>query len=205
MFRSEEQKLIARAASGHMDAFETLVRQNEKFVYNIALKMLRNEQDAEDAAQEVFIKAYTSLASFRGDSKFSVWLYRMTSNVCIDMLRRRRGGTVSLSTEDGEGGETETQIADERFSAQKILERKELRQAVRDGLERLPEKDRRILVLREMGGRSYEEISQMLSLDIGTVKSRIFRARKKLCKILSEDGNIFDENPSDNWKGGVQA
>lgn len=188
-----------------MDAFETLVRQHEKFVYNIALKMLRNEQDAEDASQEVFLKAYTSLASFRGESKFSVWLYRMTRNVCIDMLRRRRNDTVSLSVEDGEGGETETDIPDERFSVQKILEQKELRLAVREGLERLPENDRRILALREIGGRSYEEISEMLSLDIGTVKSRIFRARKKLCKILSDDGNIFEKDPSDKGKGGVQA
>ncbi|MGN1001692.1 MAG: RNA polymerase sigma factor [Oscillospiraceae bacterium] len=205
MLREEERKLIARAASGHADAFEALVTEHEKFVYNVALKALGNQQDAEDAAQEVFLRAWTALPSFRGESKFSVWLYRMTSNVCIDMLRRRRGDTVSLSTEDEEGGETEIQIADERFSAQKILEQKELQQAVREGLEALPENYRRILVLRELGGRSYEEIAQMLSLDIGTVKSRLFRARKKLCVILSRDGNLFDENPSDKGKGGVQA
>lgn len=205
MLREEERKLIARAASGHTDAFEALVREHEKFVYNIALRALGNEQDAEDAAQEVFLRAWTALSGFRGESRLSVWLYRMTNNICIDMLRQRRGDIVSLSVENADGDETETDIRDESFSPQRILEQKELRRAVREGLELLPKEFRQALVLRELGGRSYEEIAAMLSIDIGTVKSRIYRARKKLCVILSRDGNIFEENPSDKREGGEQA
>jgi len=201
--REEELEIISRVQSGDTDAFELLVLENEKLVYNIALKMLGNEADAMDASQEVFIKAFTSISGFRGESKFSVWLYRMTNNICIDMLRRRRGETVSLSVDDGEGDSQQADIPDERFQPEEILQRKELRAAVRRGIAQLPEDYRQVLLLREIGGQTYDEIGETLGLDIGTVKSRIFRARKKLCKILSEDGNFFEKFPSEKTKGGA--
>lgn len=206
MTREEEMHIVRRVLSGDSNAFEALVTENERLVYNLALKMLGNEADAMDASQETFVKAYTSLAGFRGESKFSVWLYRLASNVCVDMLRARRGDTVSLSPEeDGGSGGVQADIPDARFSPEKLLERKELRRAVREGLAALPEDYRRVLVLRELGGLSYEQIADTLDVDMGTVKSRIFRARKKLCKILSSDGNFFGENPSEQTKGGAQA
>lgn len=205
MSRDEELVLVKKAQSGDTDAFEKLLTQHEKLVYNLALRTLVSEQDAQDATQEAFIKAWTSLASFRGESKFSVWLYRLANNVCIDLLRRRRSDTVSLTQTDSDGEEVELEIADESASPEKVLERKELKKSLDAALASLPEDYRRVLLLRENGDLSYEEIAQALDMDIGTVKSRIFRARKKLCTILSEDGNFLGNKPSSSRKGGVQA
>ena len=203
MTGTEEKRTLAKAQKGDMLAFEALVKAHESFVYSIAYKMLGNVQDAEDATQETFIKAYTSLAGFRGESKFSVWLYRLAGNVCVDMLRRRKD-SVSLSLGDEDDEERTLDIPDERFQPETELEKQELRQAVQRGLQQLPESFRTPLVLREMGGQSYEEIARTLALDIGTVKSRIFRGRKKLCAILTSTGNFFGETPSKSEKGGVQ-
>ena len=197
MTREEEREIIRRIKAGDTNAYEQLVLDNQKQVYNLAYKMVGNEQDAYDISQEAFIKAYNALGSFREDSKFSVWLYRLTSNLCIDFLRSRsRKPAVSLSVSDEDGEEKELDIADVRFSPQELLEKKELRRAVRRGLLSLPEDYRQILLLREINGLSYAEIGQALNLEEGTVKSRIFRARKKLCTILLKDGNISEEFPS---------
>ena len=204
MTRDEEKLLIKKAQRGDTFAFEKLLSAHESFVYNLALRTLRSESDAEDAAQEVFIKAWTSLGSFRGDSKFSVWLYRICGNVCTDMLRKRKD-VISLSIDDGEGGETELEIADPNPTPHELLEKKERSAALQKALDSLPEDYRKAILLRESGGMSYEEISSVLKIDIGTVKSRIFRARKKLCEILSEDGNFFGEFTSKHRKGGEQV
>ena len=175
----------------------------EKNVYAIAQRMTGNPEDAADMTQETFIKAYNSLSAFRGDSKFSVWLYRIATNVCLDFLRSRsRKQTVSLSVEDDEGEETQLDIADESQSPEALLERGLTRDAVRRGLEQLSPEYRQILLLREIQGLSYEEIADTLDLEVGTVKSRIFRARKRLCTFLIEDGNIPDFTASVKMKGG---
>ena len=201
MDRIQEQQLLQKARSGDADAFEEIVRNNEKIVYSLALRHLGNPQDAEDAAQEVFLKAFTGLKSFRGDAKLSVWLYRITCNVCTDILRRRKD-TVSLSAEKDDGAPL-LELSDDRFDPVEITERSELREEVGKALAQLPEEARRILVLREIAGLSYEEIAQTTDLDMGTVKSRIFRARKKLCRLLQ--GNISDVTASKSAEGGVQA
>lgn len=197
MTREEEREQVLRAQRGDADAFEALVTAHERGVYALALRQLQNPEDAEDAVQEVFLKAYTSLSGFRGDSKFSVWLYRIACNVCTDFLRRRKDA-VSLS-EDSESGEPALDVPDERYDPETMAERSELMQQVSRALSQLPEEFRQVFLLREVGGRSYEEIAQTLDLDIGTVKSRIFRARKKLCALL--DGNISREIPSKHRKG----
>lgn len=199
----EEKTIVEKAKNGDENAFETLVTQYERLVYAVSLRLLGNESDAQDAAQETFIKLYRYLPSFRGESKFSVWLYRLTNNVCIDMLRKKSVPTVSLDEPAGDGGVPD--IPDGRFSPETELEKKQLRQAVSRALGSLPEPYRQAIVLRELAGQSYEEIAQSLVIDIGTVKSRIFRARRKLCAILSEDGNFFGDNPSNRSKGGAQA
>lgn len=191
MTREDEMLIIQRVKTGDVNAFELLVREYEKNVYNLALRMVKNPDDAADMTQEAFIKAYNSLSSFRGDSKFSVWLYRIVSNVCLDYLRSvSRHPAVSLSVENDEGEETELDIPDESQSPEELLERKLTRESVRRGLEALPEDYRQILLLREIQGLSYDEIADILALELGTVKSRIFRARKKLCEFLLRDGNI---------------
>lgn len=205
MTREEELELVIRVRSGDADAFEALMLEHQKKVYNLALRMVGNEEDAKDMAQEAFIRAYNSIDGFRGDSKFSVWLYRLASNICIDFLRGRvKKQTLSLTFDDEDESSEEFQIPDDRFSPEKEIERRELRRAVDDGLMTLSPDYRQILLLREINGLSYEEIGQALGLEEGTVKSRIFRARKKLCAYLVDSGNIPVTQSSNGAKGGAE-
>ena len=205
MAEKTELEIIEQIKRGDADAFGELVTRHQKLVYNLALKMLGNPEDAEDAAQEAFIKAYRSIGSFRGESKFSVWLYKLTNNVCLDMLRKRREATVSLSVEDESGEDSEIEISDGRFSPDEVDEKKEMREALHKALGELDEDFRSVLVLREVNGLSYDEIGRALNLDVGTVKSRIFRARKKLCAILTADGNFFGFSSSNQKEGGRKS
>lgn len=202
MTREEEYELVLRVQSGDGDSFEKLVLDNQTRVYNLALRMVGNEDDAFDMSQEAFIKAFNSIDSFRGDSRFSVWMYRLTTNVCLDFLRSRNRKSHSSLTcfDDGEEDGRELDIPDERFSPETVSEKKELRQAVIRGLKKLPPDYRAILLLREIDGLSYEEIAGVLSLEAGTVKSRIFRARKKLCEILTSDRNFSYATASNKQK-----
>ena len=167
----------------------------EKTVYNLALRMVGDRDDAFDMTQEAFIKAYGSLSSFRGDSKFSVWIYRITTNVCLDFLRSKsRKQQVSLTVSDDD--------EDAQADPEQQLIKKISMQSVEEGLKTLPDKQRQILVMRELGGMSYAEIGKALSLEEGTVKSRIFRARKRLCIFLLDSGNIPESLASKGMKGG---
>lgn len=199
-----ENEIIRSVLRGNVNDFEKLVTAYEKNVYNIALRMVGDPEDAADMTQETFIKAYRSLSGFRGDSKFSSWLYRIASNVCLDFLRSRsRHPQVSLSTVDEDDRAT-FELPDMRQNPEEQLMKKLGMEAVRRGLEQLPEQQRQILVLRELGGLSYAELAQTLGLEEGTVKSRIFRARKRLCALLLCDGNISDGAASVSGKGGAE-
>ena len=204
MLREEEiLQVIRDILDGDFNAFEDIVREYEKNVYTIALRMSGNREDALDISQEAFLKAYRSLHSFRGESRFSVWLYRIVSNTALDYLRSRsRRAEESLTVEDENGESAEREIADESRSPEQLLDRKLTREALRRGLLRLPEDQRKILLLREIEGFSYEEIGQILSIESGTVKSRIFRARKKLCEFLASDGNFSPPSSSKKTRGG---
>ena len=203
MDRDEEKAAVERARAGDELAFEALVTAHERLVYTLAYQRLRSEPDAQDAAQETFVKAWLSLPGFRGESRFSVWLCRIANNVCTDMQRKRTLPAVSLDdggTRDGEGG---FDIPDERYSPEAALEKKELWQALRRGIEMLPDDYRQALTLRELGGLSYDEIAETLDIDMGAVKSRLYRARKKLCQFLAAGGNISADAPSKKAKGGA--
>ena len=190
----DENRIISAVEAvlnGDGSAFEEIVRAYEKNVYNLALRMTASREDALDLSQEAFLKAYSSLHTFRGESKFSVWLYRIVSNTCLDFLRvRARRNETSLEREDEDGETARWEIPDESLSPERLLERKLTRESVQRALMSLPEDQRKILLLREIEGLSYEEIARVLSLESGTVKSRIFRARRKLCEFLASEGNI---------------
>ena len=197
MTKEQEMELIRKILSGNTNEFESLVLEHQKNVYNLALRMVGNPDDALDMAQEAFLKAYNSLGSFRGDSKFSVWLYRLTSNICIDFLRKSsRQQTLPLTFINGEDDVQEIEISDIRFAPETELEKKEFQEAIWSGLSALPEEYRRILILREINGMSYDEISQAVGIESGTVKSRLFRARKRLCAALTDSGNFSLPSPS---------
>ena len=204
MTQISENDIIEMVLGGDANAFEALVLRYEKTVYNIALRMVGDRDDAADMTQDAFIKAYNSLSSFRGDSKFSVWLYRITTNVCLDFLRSKsRKQQVSLTVcDDDDDADVQLDIPDAEADPERQLMKKLGMQAVEDGLRSLPDKQRQILVMRELGGMSYDEIGRALSLEEGTVKSRIFRARKRLCAFLLDSGNIPDSLASKEMKGG---
>ncbi len=185
----DEKKLVQRAREGDDHAFEALVRQYQRRVFRVAFGMLRDEDDALEVAQEAFVKAYRSLDRFKGDSAFYTWLHRITSNLCIDLIRKRRGDIVEYedrvlrdSPEEDVG-----QVAPRRFTApaKAVLER-ELGDKLKEALDDLSDSHRQILVLREIDGLSYEEISRALGIKKGTVMSRLFHARKNMQSRLQE-------------------
>ena len=192
-----DQELAARARDGDQDAFEQLVRDNEKRIYTLALRMTGSREDALDLAQDAFFQAWKALPTFQGESSFATWLYRLATNLCLDHLRAQKRRTQSmgpaLSLDDEENGPV--QVADQQLQPQEAVERSERRRALERGLASLPD-HRQVLIMRELSGLSYQEIAQVLDLDLGTVKSRIARARLSLRKILLEDGNFFDSPAS---------
>jgi len=185
----DEQKLITLAQQGDQSAFEQLLERYEKPVYHQALRLTGNPEDAADVTQEVFIKVWRSLPSFRRESGFSTWLHRLTDNAAIDLIRREKKRRGDSSLDDEEGGALPP--ADPAPTPQQTVEQKELQQAVADGLAQLSEEHRQVLVMREINGLSYEEIGQALDLSPGTVKSRLARARISLAKILQKNRELF--------------
>ena len=199
-----ELQLIDAARQGDQSAFAELVQLYEKRVFALTLRMCKNPDDAAEAAQEAFLAAWQGLAFFRGESSFSTWLYRLASNACVDLLRKegRHRSAAGPSLDDEE---LNLDVADTLPTPHEEAERKELRAQIEEGLAALSPEHRQVLVLREMHQLSYDEIAETLDVDIGTVKSRINRARKQLRKILLESGNFSDRQPSkDTGKEGCK-
>ena len=193
-----EQELVARAREGDERAFEQLVADNEKRVYNLCRRLAGNPEDGAELAQEAFLNAWRGLPRFQGESSFATWIYRLASNVCIDFLRkekRRRSLSMTVSLDD-EAAARQAELPYERDTPERHLERAELRRAVARGLDRLSPEHRQALVLRELQGLSYAEIGRALGLEEGTVKSRISRARLALRKEMISQGNFFDGTSS---------
>lgn len=187
-------ELAIKASTGDESAFEELVYATERTVYNMALRACGgDEHDASDLSQDIYIKLWRSIPSFRGDSSFNTWLYRIVQNAAADMARKAaRERTVSLTVEgeDGEDGRDEMDIEDTAPTPEGALMESESSLSVMQALGKLTENHRRIVVLRYMDGFSVTEIADILNIDEGTVKSRLFRAREKLKKLL-EKGNEF--------------
>lgn len=183
-----DDELIKRIQLGDMDAFEQLVTQYEKKVYSIAYRLVGNHEDASDLAQEAFIKVFKSIKNFRGDASFSTWLYHVVSNVCRDYLRKNKLKTSSLDEPVVFEGEClERQIIDSSLGPNQIAEQKELQAYVQKLILQLPDDYRLVLVLREYMDFSYEEIAKEMNITMGTVKSRLNRARNMLKdKLLGE-------------------
>ena len=180
----DELRAIARAKKGDAEAFEFLVSTYETSVYRLALRMCGNTHDAEEVAQEAFVAAWKGLPSFRGESKFSSWLYQLTTNAAIDFLRREKRHRGATPIED------EVDLA-APGTPQQAAEESEVRQALQQALDALSPEHRQIFLLRQMRQLSYEEIGRLLGLESGTVKSRLSRAKKQLREILTKKGNLF--------------
>ena len=184
-----EQKLIERASAGDASAFNKLMAAHEKRMYAVALRMFANREDAQDCLQEAMLRVYRSIGGFKGQSSFSTWVYRITMNTCLDELRRKKNKqNTSLDSLLEQGWSP----ADESAAPEKHAVRSELRRELKRAIGELPEEMRSAVVLRDVQGFSYEEIAQVLDVNVGTIKSRISRAREKLRGKLQEKAELFD-------------
>lgn len=171
---ADDAALLARLRAGDDRAFETLVITHQHRVFGVALRMLGDRAEAEDAAQETFLRAHRALAEFRGEARLSTWLYAIASRVCLDRLasgarRLERGDEAAL-----------LRLAAPGADAAGALERGELEAALQQAIAALPEERRLVVVLRDLEGLSYEEIAAALGVELGTVRSRLHRARLDL-------------------------
>lgn len=182
-----EKVLLQRAKKGEIAAFEALVSAYERRVYSLALRSTGSEDDAADITQEVFLRAYRSLDTFRGDSGFSTWLYRITSNLCVDLARKKNSTPTEPLDEEAMGRVPETRS---EHRPEEALASSELRRELDIALSMVSEEHRKIVILRDVAGMTYADIAAALSIEEGTVKSRLARARAALRKILIERGNI---------------
>jgi RNA polymerase sigma-70 factor, ECF subfamily len=189
---TDDLTLVKRVRGGDQRAFKLLVERYQRKVYAVALGMLKDKEEARDVSQEAFVKVYKYLDHFKGDSSFYTWLYRITINICIDVVRRKgtAGGDMEVFDES-----IASDLAQARIGAlgsrlgtnpQKSALRRELAEKIQEALAAVPEKHRAILLLREIEGMSYEDLSRTLDIPKGTVMSRLFHARAKVQKILSE-------------------
>jgi len=196
--KNDDQRLAALAARGDQDAFAQLVERYAGMVYSLALQRVGAHHDAEDIAQTVFFKAWKALPGYRGEAALSTWLYRLTANASTDFLRQAGRRESPLSLDDPDLPQTPDPAPTPAEAAQAT----ERHQALAEALDALPEAARSILLLRELRGLSYEEIAAVLDLPIGTVRSRLARARRALANSLREQGNLWDEFTSNREKGG---
>ncbi len=182
-----EKELISRIKEGDTQLFAVIVEKHKKSVFNICYHYLGNYHDADDAAQEVFVKAFKSLSSFHFSSSFSTYITRIAINTCKDYFKKSKKNDANINIDD----ENTPQIADERNTPEKDYELKERQRLVREAVLQLNKKHRQMIVLRDLNGYSYEEIAKALKLSEGTVKSRINRARIALKEIILKNGTFL--------------
>ena len=182
---TDELKLIKKAQKGDVSAFEQIIT--------------RYQEDASDMAQEIFLKMFRTINSFKYKSRLSTWIYRVATNTCLDMLKKRKNG-ISESAypydggyEDLDGNQNFAEIEDTRYMPDKKAEESETKDVINRAIGRLPDDYRTAVILRDIRGLSYDEIAEITDCSVGTVKSRISRARKNLREILSEDRELFEE------------
>ncbi len=200
-----EEQLIRRAQQGDNGAFEELLLLHQKKVYNLCLRMSANADDALDLSQEAFLRAWRALGQYQFEASFSTWLFRLTSNICIDFLRRkkrRQETSLTESYEDSDEG-AELSVPDTQPSPEQQAMTNETRIELVRAMEQLSPEHREILQLRVIEDLPYEQIADILGVRVGTVKSRLARARLSLRKILKA-GNYFDSASSEPVEGEVR-
>ncbi len=198
---TDEPKLIKKAQKGDVSAFEQIITRYRSVVYGISYRYANNPEDAADMAQEIFLKMFRSINTFKFQSKFSTWVYRVATNTCLDLLKAQRrsasADTVSIDGgygyEDPEGNQIGIEIEDTSSLPDVKAEESEVRDVINRAIGRLSDDYRTVIILRDIRGLSYDEIAEITESSVGTVKSRISRARKNLREILSEDRELFEE------------
>lgn len=193
MQKTEDHELVNRFKNGDHSAFEKIVLKYQDKIYNLCMHMLGNRQDAEDAAQDVLLKAYKALPRFQPDAALYTWLYRIAVNTCVDFKR-----IPILESLFGHSDEGEFLLHDRPSddpSPEVLYQSKEINRALQKSLRKLSPKLRAVIVLKELEELSYEEIAETLDISIGTVKSRIARAREELKKLMNNFREQNGKNP----------
>lgn len=188
MLTASDWELIEMFKQGKEEVFEEIVRRYQKKVVNTTYRMMGNQEDAHDLAQEVFLRVYRNLHKFQGRSSFSTWLFTIASNICRDELRKRQRRVQADSLSEPvqfTDGEVEREIADESMTPETLSLKRELNDEIQAVVDQLPPEQKEAIVLREFQGFSYEEIAEISGVSLGTVKSRISRARMSMRKGLS--------------------
>lgn len=188
-----DEELIKSAVNGNMDAFEALIKKYEKLIYVICYRMFNNVEDAKDVSQEVFLKIYKNMGKAIGKGSFKSWVGTVTNNACIDVLRTKKK-IISLDSPIAGDEDFKLDIPDTEPLPDEKLINKENKEIILSSIEKLPSDYKSIIVLREMNNLSYEEISEILKINIGTVKSRISRSRKKLSEIYLNELEHYKTN-----------
>ncbi|HHW56944.1 MAG TPA: sigma-70 family RNA polymerase sigma factor [Clostridia bacterium] len=170
-----QKELLEKARTGDIESFEILVKGHEKYIYNVILKIVFDKEEALDLTQETLLKAYLSIKNFKGESSFKTWLYRIAVNTTMDYMRKK--SIEKSNIVEGEEGEFEIR---DFHTPEEIIDKKLTVEVVREEINKLPMDYKVILVLRDIEGLDYGEISKILGLNVGTVKSRLWRARNLL-------------------------
>jgi RNA polymerase sigma-70 factor (ECF subfamily) len=195
--KTDDQRLVERVQGGDKRAFDVLVLKYQHRIVKLVMRYVRDQSEALDVTQEAFIKAYRAIPKFRGDSAFYTWLYRIAINTAKNHIvaMKRRPMEYDLDLQESGGYESHAQLHD-LDSPDRIAQREELREALQGSIASLPEELRVAIVLREIEGMSYEEIATAMNCPVGTVRSRIFRARDAIDKAIRTHVDMPDGNPA---------
>ena len=192
----DEKILISKAKEGDKKAFEEIISLYEKKVFSTIYYMVKNENEVEDIAQEVFVKIYRNLKNFKEESSLYTWIYRITINVCIDELKKKKNVVYIDEKIETADGAMEIQLEDTAKGPEHLAEDEELKRKITNCIRKLPVDQRTMIILRDIKGFTYMEIAEMTKINLGTVKSKINRARAALKQILEEDGTFLEYNES---------
>ena len=187
----DDRELVRRAQAEDQEAFEELVRRHQHRVFAVAGGILHRREDVEDVAQQVFVKAYFSLKRFDQRAAFSTWLYKITVNECWDLLRKKKVRPLVYEADLSEEQARQVVGAEEKDAGPDVSERLEARQHVERLLEGLDERDRLMLILKEVEGFAVDEIAEVLDLNANTVKVRLFRARRRIVSKAKKQGDAL--------------
>ena len=185
MLKEDDQILVKKALGGDQKAYHTLVARHRRAVFHIIYKIVSEQEEASDLMQETFMKAFVSLSTYNPQYRFSTWLYKIAANSAIDYLRKKKRGVISLDKPiKTEEDEIEAEVPDWSKNPEADWVAKEKALSIEEAIQSLPKQFRDVIIYRHKEDKSYEEISEILKIPVGTVKARIFRARELLKKKL---------------------
>jgi RNA polymerase sigma-70 factor, ECF subfamily len=199
-----DEELVARSMGGDLDSFNQLVRRWERPIYALAYRVIGREDEARDVAQETFLRAFRALKGFKGQAKFSSWLYRITLNLCRDWIRRERRSPVAQAPEGIDIVELAGE-AEPSASIEDLVARREVGRAVAKAMALLPEEQRTAIVLKEYHGLTFQEIAQLQNCPLSTVKTRLYQGLSVLRRHLHEEGVESVFGPSRKARLGMDS